>query len=729
MLEAEHKATFVEDIRLQKVCPGALAVAPSPARKKSSVAAVRKLSRWSTSSTEQIEAYLDRMFGRREGTVVLALGGAGYFNEHEKYRTRGWSPHPYVWPAERQRFINDAVRAASSSDVYVLVTLRFGPEPARKGSSLGSEYCWADLDSVSEDTPGRLATLLSEGSFLVHSGQRRHLHVYIKLDAIYPADVIEELNKGLRQYLKADRKWAENTVLRLPGTLNHKGRAAGGKSYPVVFEDIRDAQIAPWAPSKLIGVLGPLAEPVRSYSPSRRPKGPKTVSQPKMRTRAEIAPVNPEAISDEMTERILRQLTKPNLFPRGGGDRTRSGQLHRLVAGIMKLGHRDGVIMAVVQNYGPAKAKWDDEELRRRDIQRCINKLRRVHPHIGQTCVEANCQGNANRRLAAEIDAIRSHFESNYQSKTGSTDSKILNALLQRASEVRRLEVGVSLRMFCESASIGSLNTLRKGLDRLAQAGYVEKVLMANGDPLRTGEGPRQRRAHCYRAMLPVYGEELQDNIEGNESSYIDHSHVDNPDTLNHRKIFFCGNRGSTPERTAVGSKPPDHNPNAVSGNRNQQPMNDERSLLDPQLDMWRFKGLGSTYRTYEQLSLGSTKVKAIAEASNRDPQTIRRHLKKLEHHGLAQRLSGHAWVALHRDPNDVAKELGTMGMGKEQAERYARESELFQSYVDMRDEEDQRRFDELEALGHYWDGYKLVPPNRRPTKRTSKQPGPSSGK
>lgn len=657
-----------------------------------------KSSRSSMSSAEQIEAYLDRMFGHRPGAVVLAFGTGGHLNERSKYRARNWSECSFRWPDERRQLIDDALRSRIRSDVYVLVTLRFGPKPARKGSCQGSEYCWADLDRASDDTPGRLANLLSEGSFLVRSGQPGHLHVYIKLDAIYPAEVIERLNKGLMHYLKADRKWAENTVLRLPGTRNHKGRAAGGKSYRVVFEDVPDRTHAPWGPTKLIDLLGPLPEPQKSNSQGQGLEGPKKVRKQTSRSRAEIVPVDPEPISDDRREHIVQQLTDWNQVPRRGADHSRSGQLYWLVAGIMELGHSDGVIMAVVQNYGPARAKWDDEDLLRRDIQRCINKLRTHHSHIGQTCEQANCRGGTNDNLAAEIGDIRSHFEANYRSNTGSTDSKVFNALLQRATEIGRLDVGVSVRKLCELASIGSPNTLTASLGRLTQAGYVKKVLLADGKPMRRGKGPAQSRAHCYKVIVPAHETDGQNSLAGHTEV---HSDVDNSDTLNHNEDFVGGGRGNAREYPRVIPNPRNRDPQRDGGTRNAHVVSDAECLLRPQLDMWRLKGLGSTYETYHELSLGPSTVKVIAEASHRDQRTIRRHLRKLEHHGLAQRVSGNQWAALYRDPNEVAEDLGTSGMGEKQAAQHAIESQQFGLQLKAIEDEQRKQDQELEDLAY----------------------------
>jgi len=86
---------------------------------------------------------------------------------------------------------------------------------------------WWRSDHVDDATLDRLSNVLSPRSLVVHSGREGNRHVYPKLDAVYPPGVIEELNEMLDRYLGGDGKFAENTVLRVPGPSTHKGRAAG----------------------------------------------------------------------------------------------------------------------------------------------------------------------------------------------------------------------------------------------------------------------------------------------------------------------------------------------------------------------------------------------------------------------------------------------------------------------------------------------------------------------
>lgn len=190
----------------------------------------RKSTQQSMSAAAQIAAYLDRIFGRRKGIVLIAFGSGGHFNEKDTYRPETWEQQTLTWPRDRDALISEALEVAPNVDVYISPTLRTAPN-RRKGSSDASEYLWADVDTLGPNTFKRLDTILSDGSFLVHSGQPGHLHVYIRLDDFYPPQVVEDLNKQLMRFLGGDSKWDETSVLRLPGTLNHKSRAAGRSSH------------------------------------------------------------------------------------------------------------------------------------------------------------------------------------------------------------------------------------------------------------------------------------------------------------------------------------------------------------------------------------------------------------------------------------------------------------------------------------------------------------------
>lgn len=617
-----------------------------------------------TSDAQQVAVFLHRLFGNREGIVAIGLGVGGRYNEHNKYTFRRMEHKYFMWPQRRQDIIDLALRSAKRHDVYIIPNL-LSARSAKKGHSLGSVYCRADIDDVNDATMARLNSLLGEGSFIVQTG--RGLHVYIRLNGFYPPEVVVDLSKRLFYFLPADSKWPDNALLRLPGCFNHKGRSRGGESFGVVIKDVMDTGIAPWTPDALGELLGPLPDDAAMGSTKRTSKandplklgGQATAGKP-----VSIVPVNAEPVPSDLPDEICR-LLRPRRTRGRLTDQSRSAQLHRLVEMCMSYGYRDGEVMGIAMTHEPAHEKWPNNVRRSREVQRCIGKLRPRHPHVGRTCSESGCSPHTTPEVIARIEEIRQHFDAIYKCRTAATDSKILDALCQRALEIGRLEVGVSQRRLMELASIGNINTLLKGLDRLSAAGYVKKSLHPNGNPRLSGKGNRRIRAHSY--MLTTPNHEAKYPELGERSPGMDKGVA-----LIHR----CGEKGSG--KGALTDEPA------------------FVSLLDPALDMWRYAGLSSARLTYGELLGGTTDVGVIAANLDHDPRTIRRHLTALESVGLAQRKPNGAWVAFERDPDDVAIELGTFAMGALQADRHAWESERFRGYLVVHDEEERRAIQAL---------------------------------
>jgi hypothetical protein len=95
-------------------------------------------------------------------------------------------------------------------------------DPERQ-NALPGRFAWADVDWPW--TPERQAAweevrTVAPGSMLVDSGRGRHC--YVPLGAPHPPAELEVWNRRLGALLGADSKWAENSLLRLPGTLNFK---------------------------------------------------------------------------------------------------------------------------------------------------------------------------------------------------------------------------------------------------------------------------------------------------------------------------------------------------------------------------------------------------------------------------------------------------------------------------------------------------------------------------
>jgi hypothetical protein len=114
-------------------------------------------------------------------------------------------------------------------------------------------------------------------------------------------------------------------------------------------------------------------------------------------------------------------------------------------------------------------------------------------------------------------------------------------------------------------------------------------------------------------------------------------------------------------------------------------------SLLDPDHDLWRHRGgLSSTRLTLMSLFEGVNTPVETSQLMGCHIRTVKNHLKKLEKVGLAENKMDGSWVGMHRPPDDVAKELGTFGMGAMQADKHANDRERFSRHVEL------RRLDEL---------------------------------
>lgn len=92
-----------------------------------------------------------------------------------------------------------------------------------KDTALPGAHLWADMDGTM--TPAQeaaLARLVSGGALVVRSGRPGGRHLYVRLNGLTPPAELEVLNRRLAALLGADHKSDAASVLRLPGTTNHK---------------------------------------------------------------------------------------------------------------------------------------------------------------------------------------------------------------------------------------------------------------------------------------------------------------------------------------------------------------------------------------------------------------------------------------------------------------------------------------------------------------------------
>jgi hypothetical protein len=172
--------------------------------------------------------WMVRLWGNREGYACLCLGVDGHLGQGGGYGFRRFIQCFYRWPADRHRLLARAMAAADQADVYVGVLLCSG-RSRRAGTAQPGRVAWADVDGpwTTQRTEG-LGRLGDWPTWQVQSGSGRH--VYLPLEELEPPERLEGWNRRLAALVQADSGWSETKLLRLPGTYNHKPRAAGGRS-------------------------------------------------------------------------------------------------------------------------------------------------------------------------------------------------------------------------------------------------------------------------------------------------------------------------------------------------------------------------------------------------------------------------------------------------------------------------------------------------------------------
>jgi hypothetical protein len=186
---------------------------------------------YSAEAAVQAAVWAARIWALGEGWACVGVGHDGHIPPNGKYQFRRLEHRFYRWPEELSRFLAETMTMAAQTDVYIIPTLR-ADRSAKKGSALPGRACWADVDG--QWTPERAEKIAQLNTWRVASGSGGR-HVYLPLVQPEPPEHLEAWNRRFGALLDADAKWAENALLRLPGTLNHKPRANGGASIPVTW--------------------------------------------------------------------------------------------------------------------------------------------------------------------------------------------------------------------------------------------------------------------------------------------------------------------------------------------------------------------------------------------------------------------------------------------------------------------------------------------------------------
>lgn len=320
--------------------------------------------------------FLSSLFaGTGQGAeVILAVGKPQADAEgkirHRPFRQRRVQP---------ENLLVEALKESEQGwDVWYTPGPRIpGTKGRTKATSAKPRVVWADCDEgLTEDTQRFLteagATIVASGGEYTDSSTgeiRPRVHVYLHLDR--PADpfLVEYLNRALTGKLGADAKWSSDSLLRVPGTQNHKQVPLGGEPTSVVILQAGTQVYTPRELAVLLGVEDPtdkeaaqLVQGVSEYE------------------------ISPEAVRGKLPDHISAGVfAKP-----GEGGKDRSSQRYMLIADAVEWGYSDAQILWLLSRHAPTLEKYGED----RHIPYSVNDIaahRELHPHTGQNCHDAKC--------------------------------------------------------------------------------------------------------------------------------------------------------------------------------------------------------------------------------------------------------------------------------------------------------------------------------------------------
>ena len=269
---------------------------------------------------KEAQAFLQRRFGDSEGYLATAIGVGGRFKDHS-YEFMAWKEHQFNWPSEEELVLlamEQVVKNYGTADIYVCPVLRStGARTKRNG--VASKTVFADLDGVTS-WPEQLNPYLE----IVNSGSSDHYHVYIQLTDAVSIPQLEAFNKALASVTKADSKWSNNTVLRLPGTTNHK------HGFPVAVKQLAQSEIAP----------NDLQTLLKYFMPS---VGDDYISEAEIGRLKVIDTKLPQYLYDRMNE---------------DSSKDRSGQSFHFISACYEAGLSDDEVFTAASNHMPTIEKY-----------------------------------------------------------------------------------------------------------------------------------------------------------------------------------------------------------------------------------------------------------------------------------------------------------------------------------------------------------------------------------
>ncbi len=464
----------------------------------------------STFDVTQAERYLDLVIGDQPGAVCLRYGRDPHRTAEGKYKHRDPDPtaeRAFVWPDDEDALLVDVIdeMTAGPSDVWICPAVRAysatpvtvggrtlvpSPPKRRKGGARPPQRLWADLDGPAKD-PALLAKL---DPFRVCSGSPGNQHVYVRLAASVPLAVHQVLNERLAKLLGGDAKWSDESLLRLPGTLNHKTDPPGRVEW-------LDGGGTVWTVDELAALLG--VDLGGQAAGTSTGSGAATDSEPLP---------SPEPLPDPLPGPVLLVLSKPST-----GDR--SADAARVIEACAFAGLTPGEALSVLADH-PSYAHYKSGRLAAVDVDRVYRKFGPTGQPGGHKIPRDDVPPPVVRMpiLPEEFwqaRRVHGHIRRAAHSRLASADL-VLHAVLAKIAGMRSHELHLdsgrgksSLNYFVAAVApsgIGKTTSAAVVDDLLPPPGYLNRPTVANTDaaafhdgiPLGSGEGI----AEAYMGVL-----------------------------------------------------------------------------------------------------------------------------------------------------------------------------------------------------------------------------------
>lgn len=290
-----------------------------------------------------MEHYLDMLFGDGEGYVAVASKGDT------------WEEKQFAWPMGRGRLLRWVQRRIDECNIFICPALR--SEARRiKGDGVNLSWLWADVDwEKVTDKPAVVAAVRKLAPARVFSGTGKNMHVYVQLDKPVGIEEHYRLNQGLRDLFEADAKHPDNSLLRLPGTFNRKGR-------PVEVTWVKDSSKI-WTPKELLKIPAIRDTKVINGTSSH---GDGTYEQV-------------DVSGAPATAKRLARMDSDEAIDRFG---SRHAAVYQVTQKLIKWGLDRNEIHTLLEDFVPGIEKQDDE--RGYDMHRDIDKCIARHPTLDQ---------------------------------------------------------------------------------------------------------------------------------------------------------------------------------------------------------------------------------------------------------------------------------------------------------------------------------------------------------